>query len=98
MSVLRLFRARTRAGEERAYSEFLRRTTVPFLRRQAGCLEVRVGRSYTATGDVEFVVLTVWDTLEHLKEATGARWDQPVIDPEEAPLLQANDCMHFDEL
>jgi heme-degrading monooxygenase HmoA len=92
-----MFRARTRGGQERTYEEFLKRTTVPFVRRQPGCREVRIGRTYTTTGDVEFIVLTVWDSVEHLKDATGARWDQPVIDPEEAPLLDETEVEHFEE-
>jgi len=96
--ILRLFRARARAGQEETYTEFLKRTTLPFLRGQFGCLAVRIGRQYTAEGDVEFAVLTVWDTSEHLQAATGARWDQPVIDPEEAPLLDSSEVAHYDEL
>jgi len=96
--IFRLFRARVRPGQEETYRHFLERTTVPFLRKQAGCLEVRVGHHYTPDGESEYMVLSVWDSMDHLRVATGARWDQPVIDPEEAPLLSASDIDHFDEV
>lgn len=96
--ILRLFFARPHPGQAAEYAERLKRTTLPFVRRQTGCLEARVGRTFSAEGDVGFVVLTLWDSLDHLKEATAGRWSDPVIDPEEAPLLASTSCIHFEEL
>lgn len=96
--IVRVFHATTHPGQEGSYADFLTRTTIPFLKRQPGCREVHVGRHFTADGDVEFLVLTVWDTQDHLKDATGERWDQPVVDPEEAPLLSESDCDHYEEI
>lgn len=95
--LIRLFRARVRAGQEEAYLDYLRRRTEPYLRSQPGCLEVRVGRGTGTPDPGEFLVLTVWDTLEHLKAAAGAAWDAPVVDPEEAPLLQTADVAFFEQ-
>jgi len=34
------------------------------------------------------VVVTVWRDLDSLKKFTGERWNEPVIHPNEAPLLE----------
>ncbi|MCI4330392.1 MAG: antibiotic biosynthesis monooxygenase [Thermoplasmata archaeon] len=95
--IVRLFRARARSGQEEAYDEFLRRRTAPFLRSQPGCLEVRVARGSPGGGEGQFLVLTVWDSLDHLKAAAGPAWDVPIIDPEESPFVESTEVAHFEE-
>lgn len=96
--ILRLFFARPRPGRAAEYGEYLKRSTVPHLRGVAGCLEVRVARTFSPEGEVDFVVATLWDTLDHLKDAAGATWAEPVVAAEEAPFLASADCRHFEEL
>ncbi len=96
--ILRLYFARPRAGQAAEYAEILKRTIVPSVRRQTGCLEVRVGRTFSPEGQVGFVVLSLWDSLDHLKEATGGLWPDPIVSAEEAPLLESTSCVHFEEL
>ncbi len=95
--IIRVFRAHAHAGQEASYEEFLRRRTAPFLRSQPGCLEVRVGRGTEISVPGEFLVLTVWDSIDHLRSAAGAAWDAPVVDPEEAPFVTSVDVAHFEE-
>lgn len=96
--IIRVFRARPRSGRESEYGAFLKRVSVPFVRRQTGCLEVRAARSQLPSGESEFVVISVWDSIESLRTATGGKVEAPVLDPEEAPLLSESDVILFDEL
>lgn len=48
-------------------------------------------------GRRDLLVLTVWDSLEHLRAATGAAWDEPVLDPEEAAYVESASVVHFEE-
>ena len=96
--ILRLFFARPRPDRAAEYGELVKRTTLPDLRQRAGCLEVRLARTFSPEGEVDFVVLSLWDSLDHLKEAAGPTWSDPVVGAEEAPLLASAHCLHFEEL
>ena len=94
--LLRIFKARPRAGEEAAYERFLRTSTLPYLRSQKGMLEVLVGRNHEH-GHHEVVIVTLWASEAALRAAAGGDWEEGVIDPaREAPLLEDSTCTHYE--
>jgi hypothetical protein len=95
--IVRLFRAVARPGQEGAYVGYLRQRTEPFLRSEPGCLEVRVASGLSDEARRGLLVLTVWDSVEHLRAATGPAWDEPVLEPEEAAFVESATVEHFEE-
>lgn len=103
--VLRIFQARPRPGKEQEYERYLRETTLPFLRRQHGMLEVRLARS-RGPASRDLVLTTLWTSAEALSSAARRQPDrvqgdreEGVVDRErEAPLLEDFTCTHYEVL
>lgn len=96
--IVRVFRARPRRGREATYEEFLRSSTLPFLRRQKGMRGATIGRSY-GQDRTELVVISTWSSAEDLRRAAGKNWEEGVVDAQnEAPLLEDFTVTHFEVL
>ena len=61
---------------------------------QKGMVSVMLGKPLEPT-DHDFLVITVWESLEALKAFTGEAWKNPVLDPAEDGLLMETFLDHF---
>ena len=94
--ILRVFRARLKPGARQAFEQLCYEASIPLLRSQPGLVTLHVGRPLPEYPD-EFVLVTVWKDLESLKAFAGETWDQPLIMPGEAALVQQTTVQHYDE-
>ena len=94
--ILRVFRARLKPGAREAFGKLVNDVSIPLLRSQAGMVTLHVGRPLPEYPD-EFVLVSVWTDLECLKAFAGETWDQPLITPGEAVLIQECTVQHYDE-
>ena len=80
--IARLWRGTARLDTAEAYLRHLEEETLPALRRLDGFAGASVLRR-TAGGDVEFVVITRWASMETIRAFAGADVEQAVV-PEAA--------------
>jgi heme-degrading monooxygenase HmoA len=95
--IVRHWRGRARADSASAYLDHLRTDTLPRLRAVDGHRGAYVLRREVGN-EVEFVVLTLWDSLESLRAFAGADYEAAVVPPEARRLLTSFDerALHYD--
>lgn len=93
----RLWSGRTAPANADAYEAFLRDDLLPEVRKLDGAQGAYVLRRDDGE-QVEFVTLTLFDSLEAVRRFAGADADVPVIEPRAAELLAEYDdrVKHFD--
>lgn len=94
--VIRVFRARLKPGKHAEYTRLCRTVSLPLMREQAGCLTTRIGAQRQDAPD-DFVVVSVWKDLASIQAFVGERWQEAIIMPGEADMLEAVAVQHFDE-
>ena len=93
--ILRVFRAVVHDGKQGEFEDFVLNTALPLTRAQEGLVSVTVGLP-RAESPNEFSMITVWRDLEALKGFTGESWNQAVVLPEEAHLLETSYLHHYE--
>ncbi len=93
--ILRIFRAIVHDGKQEGFRAFVLETALPLTRAQQGLVSVTVGLPRPETPR-EFTMITVWRDLDALIAFTGESWQQAVVLPEEAHLLETSHLHHFE--
>src|SRR5438105_8157078 len=93
--VVSVFRGRVWPGKQAEFKEKVEQSSVPFLCSQPGLLAYYPGQPM-ADGPDEFVMVTVWESLDALKAFAGEDWENPVITGEEFLLLEAACVDHYE--
>lgn len=89
--IARVWRGWTKPEDADAYGEFLRANVFPALTtRVAGFRGGYVSRR-DSDGEVEFLVMTLFDSVEAVRAFAGDDYEVPVIEPEAARLLSRAD-------
>ena len=91
-TILRMWRGRPLPGKVDDYVQHVTRKVFPALQAIDGYRGAYLLRR-ALDGDIEFVVLTVWDSMAAVAEFAGAEPDQAVVEPEARAVLAS-----FDEL
>jgi heme-degrading monooxygenase HmoA len=93
----RLWRGSAEAGTADAYVEHLRRSTLPELQNIAGYRGAYVLRRDEQRA-VEFLVLTLWESLDAVRRFAGDEQEHAVVPPEARRLLQRWDdrVIHYE--
>ena len=95
--IIRVYRARSHPGMDRDFEAFLRETALPMMKKQEGCKTVQLGKTRWG-GSPEFVIVSTWDSIDHLKQFAGAEWQSPRILPEEAHMVARVFCDHYEAM
>jgi heme-degrading monooxygenase HmoA len=90
--ISRLWHGWTKRGNADAYEELLRSEILPGIHRVAGFKGAFVLRRDGKTDEVEFVTLTMFDSMEAVKEFAGDDYEVAVILPEARKLLARYDA------
>jgi uncharacterized protein len=100
--ILRTWTGRADAGKEYGYIEHVTKRVFPALaaiegHRGAYLLRRQVDRA-TRDGAIEFVVLTLWQSMEAVRRFAGDKPDRAVVEPEARAVLISFDeaVTHFD--
>jgi quinol monooxygenase YgiN len=91
--VIRVFRARPKAGASDECARLAQEVAVPFVDRQPGLVARYTGQGVGATGD-ELVMISVWEDIDALKNMTGDDWERAVIPDERLDELIAETFLH----
>jgi heme-degrading monooxygenase HmoA len=92
--IIRVFRATPRAGKGPEFEQKARSLSVPLVKKQKGLLAFFPGKPLRRS-DAEFIMITVWDSLESLKAFAGSDFTAAVIPPEELPLIESTSVEHY---
>jgi antibiotic biosynthesis monooxygenase (ABM) superfamily enzyme len=89
--IARVWRGWTKPENGNAYEEFVRASVFPAL--TAGVPGFRGGyvSRRDVDGEVEFLVMTLFDSLQSVRAFAGDDYEVPVIEPEAARLLSRHD-------
>jgi heme-degrading monooxygenase HmoA len=88
--IARLWRGWTTPENADAYEEFLRTTMFPSIHRVPGFLGADLLRR-DLDGEVAFVTITRFDSLESVRAFAGEDYEQAVVEPEARRLLSRLD-------
>ena len=93
--IIRIFRARPKPGMADELGQLIEEVSIPFVDRQPGLIARFAGRAIGATGE-DLVMVSVWESLEALKNMTGDDWEGAVIpDPREAERIAESSVQHY---
>ena len=92
--VIRVFRAHVQPGRQADFEAMARRLSVPRVRKQKGLLGFYAGRPQGHSRD-EFVMVTLWDSVESIRAFVGPDWEQAVVPEEERPVLLDSFVHHY---
>jgi heme-degrading monooxygenase HmoA len=93
--VIRVFRAHVQPGRQADFEAMARRLSVPLVRKQQGLLGFYAGRPLGHSKD-EFVMVTLWDSVESIRAFVGPDWEQAVVPEEERPVLVESFVHHYE--
>jgi heme-degrading monooxygenase HmoA len=94
--ITRLWRGWTARADGDAYEQFLLTSLFPSMRSIPGFRGADVLRRDDG-GEIEFVTVTRFDTLEAIRQFAGEQYETPVLEPEARALLSRYDerARHF---
>lgn len=84
--IVRMWRGRTPADQADAYFEYLKQTGVREFEATKGHRGVRVLRR-VERGEAEFLVLSLWDSLDAIRRFAGEEFEKPVYYPDDQKFL-----------
>src|SRR5579859_4714954 len=92
--IIRVFRAQPKRGQSVDFESKARALSVPLVKKQPGLVAYFPGKPLDdENGD--FVMITVWDSIESLKAFAGDDFNAAVIPAEEIPLLESTSVQHY---
>jgi heme-degrading monooxygenase HmoA len=95
--IARTWRGWTTRENADAYERFLRDSLVPQMRQLGGFCGANILRRDVAD-EVEFVTVTLFESLDAVRAFAGDEYEAPVIEPEAARLLARYErrALHYD--
>jgi heme-degrading monooxygenase HmoA len=91
--VVRVYRARVKAGKQDAFWERQRTRSIPDLMHASGLLAYFPGEPLSESD--EFVMVTVWRSFESLLAWAGDDWESPRINDGESELIDSATVTHY---
>jgi heme-degrading monooxygenase HmoA len=95
--IIRVFRPTIHAGKQPEFESFLRDTAIPLVSRQAGLMGQHVGRPLDQSTS-EYLYVTMWKNVESIRAFAGERWQEAVVTPDDAHLLNDTWIAHYQGL
>jgi heme-degrading monooxygenase HmoA len=94
--IARIWRGWTTLGNAQAYENLLRSEILPGIHRIKGYKGVYLLRKNLEAG-AEFATVTLWESIDALKEFAGQDYEKAVVPPEARKLLSRFDerSMHY---
>jgi heme-degrading monooxygenase HmoA len=96
--IARVWRGWTAAADANAYERFLRTELFPEVARLDGFGGAHILRRPAPDGEVEFVTVTLFDSLDAVRAFAGEDYETAVIEPEAQRLLSHYEdrAVHYD--
>jgi heme-degrading monooxygenase HmoA len=95
--ILRLWRGRAEISRPEDYPRHFRNAVLPELRATPGFIGARLTRRLEG-GEIEFLVITEWASLDAIKAFAGERLDEAVVEPAAVAALASYETtvQHFE--
>jgi quinol monooxygenase YgiN len=93
--IIRVFRAKIKADKVSDFKRMVQEQSIPWLTSTAGMLGYFAGEPI-AEEEPEFVMVTLWQDLDALKEFVGENWQTPIVTADEAPLVEEMAAHHYE--
>lgn len=94
--ILRSWTAKAFPNKTKEFEDFQLKFAFPILQKQEGMVKVIMGKD-VSDGVTKYLVTTIWKDLESMKKFTGEKWQEPVMHPDEEPLLDGKPRLeHFE--
>lgn len=94
--ILRVFRARLKPGARTEFERLCHEMSIPFMSTLPGLVALHIAEPDAAQPE-EFVLVSVWQDIASIKRFAGEDWENVVILPGEARLVEAVAVQHYDE-
>ena len=96
--IARIWRGTVRSADAEAYAAYMHETGLAAYAATPGNLDARMLRRALADGRTEFVMVSVWDSLEAVKAFAGDDYEQAVFYPEDERFLVTRELRvaHYD--
>ena len=85
--ILREWRGRTSPARQQDYIDYFRRNVLPELGAVDGFMGVSLLKT-ERTGEIEFLVLTRWASMDAIRKFAGDEIEEAVVHPEAAAILR----------
>lgn len=95
--IIRVFRARVAADRAEDFETKYVTVSVPFMLSCAGITEVEIGRPLDGSNE-DYVMVSKWQSREHLENALGAGWREPHIPSGMEDLILDCYVAHFEQM
>ena len=96
--IIRIFRATPKPGKADELAQLAEDVSIPFVDGQPGLVARHTGIGVGENGD-EFVMVSVWESLEALKNMTGENWESEVLPDERlAELIADSSVDHYEAM
>ena len=98
--IARVWRGWTADDDADAYERFLRTTLYPEVARLGGFRGAHILRRAAPGGEVEFVTITLFESLDDVRAFAGEQYEMPVIEPEAERLLShyEDHAAHYEDV
>ena len=93
--IVRDFRALVRPGMGDEFERMVREISIPLVDRREGLVARYSGRPVGGNAD-EFVMVSVWESIDALKAFAGDDWEAAVIPEEERSVLARTEVHHYE--
>jgi transposase len=80
-----------------AFMQLCQESSIPLMRASPGLVTLHIGKPLPERPD-EFVLISVWRDLASLQAFVGPRWEEIMIVPGEAELIESASVSHYDEM
>ena len=93
--IIRLFKARIKPGKTAIWQEKVEKFSIPWLQKQKGIIHYFPGKPLSEKSR-EYCMISIWDSMDSLKQAVGDDWDKVVLLEDEASLVEDTSVEHFE--
>jgi quinol monooxygenase YgiN len=93
--IIRLFKAKIRLGQLNIWQEKVEKFSIPWLKQQKGLIGYYPGKPLSENSR-EYSMLSLWESVEALKDAVGEDWEQVILLEDEASLVEETSVEHFE--
>ncbi len=91
--IIRVFRARPKPGKAEELAALVKEVSIPFVDGQSGILARFTGKGVGTTGG-EIVMISIWESIDAMKNMTGESWESEVI-PDERYAERIEECFVY---
>ena len=92
--IIRIFRAKIQQDKVSEFKRMVQDQSIPWLENSEGMLGYFPGGPFDDNAR-DFVMITLWRSLDALEAFAGKAWDNPVVTEDEAPLVEAMFAEHY---